>query len=326
MMAKLRKWFIAGCMCGALNIAGYLLLFSGSSAAQDLNKIHIGSSTISFSPFTTYYAVERDFFKREGLDPTMIVIKTETAIAALNAGDLDYTTFSTSTIDAALRGFPLRLLAVFVKQPVQGLVVQKEITEVSDLKGKKVGVSSFGGLTYAAAVEVLKHYGLNVDDVKLLAVGRAASLIAALKTRGLDAAFISAPDDIKAAREGFKVLLETGELFKFPYGGFGTTVAKIRKNPSEVEKALRAVMRATKAVVDPRNKKEVIQFIAKFFKLDHDAAIEFYDRLIPALNPSGVVAKEVIQRAIDLAVEKGVTKQPLDPDQITDFSFARKLN
>ncbi|MGH7927913.1 MAG: ABC transporter substrate-binding protein, partial [Candidatus Binatia bacterium] len=314
------------CMCGALTIAGYLLVFSWSSAAQDLDKINIGSSTISFSPFSTYYAVERDFFKREGLDPTITIIKTEAAIAALNAGELDYTTFSSSIIDAALSGFPLRLLAVIVQQPVQGLVVQEEITEVSDLKGKKVGISSFGGLTYAAAVEVLKHYGLNVDDVKLLAVGRGPLLVAGLKNRGLDAAFISAPHDIKAVRQGFKVLLQTGDLFKFPYGGFSTSVAKIRENPSEVEKALRAVLGATKAVVDPTNKRDVVQFIAKFFKLDHDAAIAFYDRLIPALNPSGIVTKEVIQRAIDRAVEKGLTDQPLDPDQITDFSFARKLS
>ncbi|MGH8545393.1 MAG: ABC transporter substrate-binding protein, partial [Gammaproteobacteria bacterium] len=209
-----------------------------TTRAQELKVIHIGSSTVSFSAFSTYYAAERGFFKREGFDPKMVVIKTEAAIAALNSGDLDYTTFSTSTIDAALRGFPVRLLAVIVQQPVMGLVVQKEITKIADLRGKKVGVSSFGGLTYDAAVEVFKHHGLDPQkDVTLLAAGGNSSRIAALKTKALDGAFVSAPFDIRASRQGFKVLLESGTIFKFPYGGFSATVAKIREKPAEVEKA-----------------------------------------------------------------------------------------
>jgi ABC-type nitrate/sulfonate/bicarbonate transport system substrate-binding protein len=118
-----------------------------ATQSHELKGIRIGSSAVSFSPLTVYYAADRGFFAKEGINPHMVVIKTEAAIAALNAGQLDYTTFSTSTIDAALTGLPLRLLAVVVQQPVQGLVVQKEIGAIADLKGNRVGIISFGGLT-----------------------------------------------------------------------------------------------------------------------------------------------------------------------------------
>lgn len=299
---------------------------SGLASAQDSTVIGIGSSTVSFSSFSTYYAADRGFFKREGLEPKMTVTKTEAAIAALNAGGLDYTTFSTSTIDAALRGFPIRLLAVFVRQPVMGLIVQPGITSVRELKGKKVAVSSFGGLTYTTAVEVFKHFGLEAPkDVTLLAAGSNSARIAGLKKKAFEGAFISAPLDIRATQEGLKMLLEAGTISKYPYGGFSTTVKKIRENPTQVKKALRAVVLATRAVVDPQNKDDVVQYIMKSFKLDHDGSTAFYERLVPAMNPTGIVAMGEIQRAIDSAVKKGVTDKPRAADQIVDFTFAREI-
>ena len=313
-------------LLAAVGVTILAMSYVPATRSQELKDIRIGSSTVSFSPLTIYYAAERGFFEREGINPRMVVIKTEVAIAALNAGELDYTTFSTSTIDAALSGFPIRLLAVLVQQPVQGLVVQKEIGAIADLKGKRVGISSFGGLTYAAAVEVLKHYGLDTKkDVALLAAGRGPQMIAGLQNRSLDAAFISAPSDIQASREGFKVLLETGTIFKFPYGGLSATVKKIRENPAEIDRVIRAVMLATRAVVDPNNKEDVVRYIMKPFRLNRQDSLEFYERLVPALKPTGIVPRRVTQRAIDMAVEKGVTDKPLDPDQIVDFSFVKKL-
>jgi hypothetical protein len=85
------------------------------------------------------------------------------------------------------------------------------------------------------------------------------------------------------------------------------------------------VMLATRAVVDPNNKEDVVRYIMKPFRLNRQDSLEFYERLVPALNPTGIVPRRVIQRAIDMAVEKGVTDKPLDPDQIVDFSFVKKL-
>ena len=129
----------------SLILAFYFLAWSDFTFGQPLKEIRIGSSDISFSNFTTYYARDRKFFEKEGLDAKIIIVKTEAALPALSTGELDYTTFSTSAIDAALRGLPLRLIAVTVKQPVIGLVVREGIDNLHDLKGKRIGIVLLGG-------------------------------------------------------------------------------------------------------------------------------------------------------------------------------------
>jgi hypothetical protein len=52
---------------------------------------------------------------------------------------------------------------------------------------------------------------------------------------------------------------------------------------------------------------------------------EFYRRLIPSLNPSGIVERDKIKLVIDSAIERGLTDKPLDPDAVIDFSIVKQL-
>ena len=58
-----------------------------------------------------------NFSKRRESTQKIVIIKTEAALAALAAGDLDYSTLSTSSIEATLKGLPLRVIAVTNKHP-----------------------------------------------------------------------------------------------------------------------------------------------------------------------------------------------------------------
>jgi ABC-type nitrate/sulfonate/bicarbonate transport system substrate-binding protein len=302
-----------------------LLPFQGAGA-QPLKEILIGSSNISYTNFSTFYARDRKFFEKQGLSPKIIVVKTEAALPAMASGQLDYTTLTTSTIEAALVGMPLRLVAVANQQPLWGLVVREGITKVSDLKGKKLGVSSYGGASYGAALAVLKAHGLEPKkDVVILATGNNTARIAALKHGSVDAALVAAPGDIQVAKEGYKILLDAGNVYKLPMGGVSTSVEKIQGKPEEVKKVVAAVVNATRFISDPKNKADVIKYIMDFFKLDKSAAGEFYQRIVPSLSPSGVVGRDKIQMVIDSAVERGITNKPLDPDAVVDFSFAKEL-
>ena len=300
--------------------------FRPSAGAQPLKEIRIGSSDITVSNLCTFYARDRKFFEAEGMDVKIIIVKTEAALAALGVGELDYSTLSTSSIEATLKGMPLRLIAVTNRQPLLGLLVRKGINSVSELRGKKLSISSFGGAIYGAAVYLLKNHGLKPkEDVTILAGGSNSARAAALKQGAVDAALLSSPDDIRAAGEGFRILLDVGSDYRLPWGGVSTTTGKIRGSPPEVEKVLRAVLRATRAITELRNKDEVTSWIGKFFKLDRAMAEEFYRRLVPSLNPGGITEREKIKLVIDNAVERGLTDKPLDPDAVVDFSIAKQL-
>jgi len=303
-----------------------VLAHPGLTIAQSLREIRVASSTISSTTLATFYARDRKFFEKEGFDVKVILVQTSAALAALAAGDVDYTTFSTSAIEAALKGMPIRLVAVTTQYPPTSLVVRKEITQVTDLKGRKLGASSYGGTTYGVAIFVLKHYGVNPKDVTILALGDQTARLAALKNRHVDAALIQPPEDIKAVALGdFKILLDAGTLYKLPSGGISTTLKKIRENPTEVRKVVRAVVGATRFMTEPQNKDDVINYIVTFFKLDKSSAEECYRKLVPSQSRTGMVDRDKIQLVIDSAVERGLTDKPLDPDMVVDFSFAKEL-
>lgn len=304
----------------------WIVFVSHSAAAQSLKEIRIGSSNISVTNVCAFYARDRKFFEAEGFDAKIIIVKTEAALAALSAGDLDYSTLSTSSIEATLKGMPLRVIAVTNKHPLLGLVVRKGINSVADLRGKKLSVSSFGGATYGAAVYLLKNHGLRPkEDVTILAGGTNSIRIAAVKQGTVDAVLLSSPEDIKAAAEGLRILVDVGNDYRLPWGGISATQVKIRRSGAETEKFVRAVLRATRAITEPQNKNDVTSWVGKFFNLDEKVSDEFYRRLIPSLNPSGIVERDKIKLVIDSAIERGLTDKPLDPDAVTDFSIAKQL-
>jgi ABC-type nitrate/sulfonate/bicarbonate transport system substrate-binding protein len=311
----------------AVTVAVLSIVFlSHSAAAQSLKEIRVGSSNISVTNLVSFYARDKKFYEAEGFDAKMIVIKTEAAVAAMVTGELDYATFSTSSIEATLKGMPLRLLAVTNLYPLQGLVVRKGISSVADLRSKKMSVSSFGGATYGAALYLLRSHGLRPkDDVVVLAGGSNPARVAALKNGVVDAALLSAPEDIRAAAEGLRILLDVGTEYRLPWGGVCATQAKIRGNRAGTERFVRATLKATSAITDPQNKHEVTTWLGRFFKLDERMSDEFYRRLVPSLNPGGIVERDKIKLVIDSAVERGLTDKPLDPDAVTDFSIAKQV-
>jgi NitT/TauT family transport system substrate-binding protein len=326
MNKTIRAGFFAYTLFTFLGLLVTHLVFPDMAAPQALQEVRIGSSNISATNFCTFYARDRKFFQKEGLDAKIIIVRSEVALTALIAGNLDYTTLSTTAMEGTLRGMPLRVVAITNQYPLIGLVVQDKIKQVADLKGKKLAVSSFGGSVYSAALYLLKNYGLKPqEDVAILASGTNTARMAALKQGAVDAALISSPDDLRAAKEGLKLLLDVGTIYKLPFGGVSTTVAKIKENPTEVKRVVNAVVQATKAMAEPKNRDDVINYIVSFFKLDRDTASEFYDRLIPSLSPTGIVGREQIKLVIDSAVERGLTDKPLDPDAVSDFSIAKQL-
>jgi NitT/TauT family transport system substrate-binding protein len=314
-------------MMRMIGLALFLLMFSPVFAsAQSLKEVRVGSSNISVTNVVAFYARDRKFFEAEGFDVKMIIIRTEVALAALTAGDLDYSTLSTSSIEGTLKGMPLRVIAVTNRHPLLGLVVRRGINSVADLRGKKLSVSSFGGATYGAALYMLKNHGLRPkEDVTILAGGSNSVRIVALKQGAVDAVLLSSPEDIKAASEGLQILLDVGADYRLPWGGISATQAQLRRSGAEAERFVRAILRTTRSIVDPQNKSDVTRWLGKFFNLDDKVSDEFYRRLIPSLNPSGIVERDKIQIVIDSAVERGLTDKPLDPDAVVDFSIARQL-
>ena len=153
--------------------------FASTIAAQS-TKIHISAPSKSLSWFPIHLTREKGFYRAEGLDVDYVIMKPQIAMQALITGDVGYTTALGSTLRAAFRNVPLRVVMTIADKPLFALIARPGISSVEDLKGKLLGISSFGASTDTYARALLRRYQLNPNrDVKILALGGGTARIAA---------------------------------------------------------------------------------------------------------------------------------------------------
>src|SRR4029077_465884 len=127
-------------------------------------------------------AVHKGIFKEEGLDVEVIRMNANVAMSALIAGECDYTMIFASVIRAAMRGIPLKVIAVLIDSPPYAFIARPEVGNMKALKGKTVGIGVFGSSNDVVARLMLERSGLDPDkDTKLVAFGSDAARFAALK-------------------------------------------------------------------------------------------------------------------------------------------------
>jgi ABC-type nitrate/sulfonate/bicarbonate transport system substrate-binding protein len=88
--------------------------------------------------------------------------------------------------------------------------------------------------------------------------GSAAGRYAILESGVVDASVLSVPENIIAQEKGFRELLFFGDIIELPQTGIGASDKKIRENPDEVYRMIRATLRGILFVWDKHNYHETI--------------------------------------------------------------------
>jgi NitT/TauT family transport system substrate-binding protein len=306
-------------------IAG--VIFSPSANAQPLKKIRMGSSSTNVSFLALYTALNRGFYKDEGIDLEIIFMPANLASTAVQSGDVDYNGAVTGTIGAAVRGQPMRVLLFTVSKPLLFLVGRKEITDLKQLKGKKIAGSSPGGSATLLANQALKQIGLEPGkDVSVLQMsGNAASRFAVLESGVVEASLLSVPENIIALEKGFNELLFLGDVIEFPQNGFGTSEKRIRENPDEVYRMVRATLRGLQFVWDKKNQEAVTNILMKQWKVnDRKMAGEMARQVGRVLTRDAYVKPESVQVLIDLARDSAKVTKAVAVADVVDYSFVDK--
>ena len=89
-----------------------------------------------------YFGKDKGFFAAEQIEPQLVMMAPPTAIAALVAGELDFSSTTGAATSAIMRGLPLRRMFYVQQDPVHVLLAQPEIKSVQDLIGKPLGVTA----------------------------------------------------------------------------------------------------------------------------------------------------------------------------------------
>jgi ABC-type nitrate/sulfonate/bicarbonate transport system substrate-binding protein len=327
--SRYRKLEMRNCGALALLLLSFatIFCFTADAHAQALKKVRMGSSSTNVSFLALYTALNRGFFREEGIELENIFMPANLASTAVLNGDLDYNGAVTGTIGAAVHGQPMKVLLFTVSKPLLFLMSRKDIKEPLQLRGKKVAGSSPGGSATLLAIEALKKFGLEPGrDVSVLPMaGSAASRYAVLESGVVDASLLSVPENIIAQEKGYNELIFLGDVAEFPQNGFGTSEKRIRENPDEVYRMVRATLRGLMFVNDPKNREAVIEILMKQWKLsDRKMAAETLRHVLRVLTKDAVVKPESVQVLIDLARESAKITRPVTVAQVVDYSFVEK--
>jgi len=300
-----------------------LSLLSALPLSAESNKIHISAPSKSLSWFPIHLSREKGFYRAEGLEVDYVIMKPQVAMQALIAGDIGYTTALGSTIRAALRNLPLRVVMTIADKPLFALIARPGINSVDELKGKLLGISSFGASTDTYARALLRRAKLTPNqDVKIIALGGGMNRIAALETGAIDAALIEAPYNVMLERKGFRKILFVGDVIPSPLAGLGTRLDKIHKQPDEVQRLVRATLRGI--LYAKNNKPDTVRSIMKWTDMDQGLAEGSYEMAASSWSNSGAASAPGIQIAMEEIRAELKLDAPPDPAKAFEWSFVQK--
>lgn len=161
---------------GAAALAVSLAMTLGA-AAQDLVKFNgvtaQGGPTAQVFPI--FVAIEKGFYKEEGLDVTLNYSKgSSDAARQLAAGNVDWGIFSSAaTMQTVQRGFPLKAIMQIYYPDTFDIVVpaDSDVKTMADMKGKVLGLSDLAGGEVPMARASVIEAGLKPTDVRMVVAG-----------------------------------------------------------------------------------------------------------------------------------------------------------
>src|SRR5437016_10393318 len=295
----------------AIFVSVALTHLSAEAFGADNIKLALPGNSMGYRP--RFVAVHRGFFKDEGIDIELPRLIPAMAQNALMSGDAEYHGLADSGLRLAVRGAPIKAIFYGADRRMYYLVAQREIRSVAELKGKRVGVSQFGGTSDLSARLALKHFGVEPErDALIIQIGSEGTRMAALRAGSVAAIIVPVPAVVLLKRDGFNEISFVGDVVEFASNGYTTTDQRIKENPQEVKKVLRAMYRGLRFAKE--NPEGTIGVIQKEWKVEPEVAKESYTAIVKALNDDGIIGEKQLKMHFDIIrkTEKNIGDIPIE--------------
>ena len=295
--------------------------FAGSAYGAD--KLRIAVTNYNITYLSAAVAAKKGFFRAEGFDPEIIVVRSNISISALASGAVDFTMVFSAVVRAAMRGAPVKVVATFIDSPTYVMLGRPGIKDVGDLKGGRVAIGSYGSSGHLVAQLITKHFGVDPEtEIKIVSLGTDGARLAALKEGVVDAALVAPPSDSEGKRMGFNVLISANEIIKFPYMGLGTSVKKIAERPDEVKRVLKALIRANQFMIS--NRAEAVQILTDWARTDNQSAAAAYDATVKGFSSTGTIPEAGLRLVIDQAKKDAKISRDVGLSEVSDVKILRE--
>jgi NitT/TauT family transport system substrate-binding protein len=222
----------------------FILLLLSPASPVDSQNLKVGYPSIGGAQTPLFVAKESGAFRRQGLNvETIFIAGGNRVVQAMIAGDIQFGQVSQApAISASLAGADLVFIANLYPTLVYSLWVAPEIKRPADLKGKKLGITSFGSVIDFGTQLFLKKFNLIPDkDVALIQVGGQNNAVAALAAKAIQGCLLNPPASIEAKKLGAQELFDLRELgVDYAFVGVAVSRAYWNRNPDVVERFTKA--------------------------------------------------------------------------------------
>jgi ABC-type nitrate/sulfonate/bicarbonate transport system substrate-binding protein len=310
-----------------LGVVGLPILLTSAFPSSAQGKVRVNWSVASAAMGGMWVAYEEGIFKKNGLDVELQHISsTSRTIPAMLAGEIDFSSVDVrNALQANLKGADLILVLGNANRLVLSLWARPEIKKVSDLRGKRIGITRLGSAAHTAAVYALQKGGLKPGDYQLLSLVEMPSILTALIAGQTDAGVFSAPVSSRARQAGFTELVN---LYRdgpeYPAIGIATTLRYINANEEATRRFIRSYVEAVHLF--KTNKEIGKRAIQKYTKLnDPDALDDSYLQAREFLENIPYVSRAGLATLLAELAEAEPKAKTAKPDDFLEMRFVSEL-
>lgn len=299
-----------------------------------------GKNLFYYLPLTI--AEQLGYFKDEGLDVQIPDFAGGSkALQALAGRSADVVSGAYEhTINMQAKGQFIQSFVLQGRAPQIVLAVSTktmpDYKTITDLKGKKIGVTAPGSSTAMMASYVLAKAGMKPSDVSFVGVGASSGAIAAMKSGQIDAIANLDPVITMLQRDGLiKIISDTRTLkdTQAVYGGpmpaavLYTYSKFIEENPNTTQALTNAMVHALRWL-QTAGPSEIVKTVPESYLLgDRALYLDAYQHVKEALSPDGLVPKEGPATALRMlrTFEPSMKNQQIDLAKTYTNVFVHKV-
>ncbi len=310
---------------------GFLIFAAGEksfSAEKSVKAVPVRIGVVSRSTLDMPYYVARDrgFFREEGLEVEIVLVRSSLSVQALLSGSIAFATATGTAVSAAVSGADVRVIFAMTDRPSFDLIAHPSIATIQQLRGRKIGYGGIGGLSETIVRQILTSNRVSLDQVTFLALNASDLTYPSLKAGVIDAAMLQIPPTFLAQDEGYRKLAAGADYYRVVQGGLTTTRAVLSERPELAVRMIRAALRAVRLIKSDR--KYALDFMkGPYLELgkERDRFVErIYEAAAQGYLATGAV-DESLQREMIATAARRLKPPPAVPaERVFDFTPALK--
>ena len=275
-----------------------------------------------------WVALDGGEFKKAGLavDPVMISGGSK-SMQALLSGGLDFAHVSGGvSVQANLSGADVTILATAANSMSAGVIAAKDVKTFHDLRGKKIGIASFGGNNDIGLRFAFKKNGINPDkEVTFLQMGGERNRLTALERGAIAATIMSPPGLFVAEAQGYNRLGDLNAMgMRYPELSIVGRKRDLKERRDLVRRYLRAYLESVQVMKG--NRDLTVRVIEKYIHVGSKAeALKTYDYFVKSISDTLRTEREGITEFLATLETKtpGVSKR--NPNEFIDESVLEEV-